>query len=199
MARQGDGAQLSENGPLELPLVDLPSAHPCYGCAACCRYVAVELDPPTVPRDYDQIHWYLTHRDVSVYIDWEGDWYVEFKTRCEHLTEAATCAAYRDRPELCSDFSVEECEKTTQEPAHREIFTSFSEFLEWFQRKRPRAFERYMSFRRGLLGKRERESKGDAAHPPGRGSTASTRGSARKRTRARTGRTTTGVQSSTSI
>jgi hypothetical protein len=90
MARQGDGAQLSENGPLELPLIDLPSAHPCYGCAACCRYVAVEFDPPTVPRDYDQIHWYLTHRDVSVYIDWEGDWYVEFKTLCEHLTARPT-------------------------------------------------------------------------------------------------------------
>jgi hypothetical protein len=186
MARKRNGPQPPENGPLELPVLDLPSAHPCYGCAACCHYVAVEIDPPTVPKDYDQVRWYLTHRDVCVYIDWEGDWYVEFKTLCEDLTEAATCASYRERPELCSDFSAEECEKTTQEPAHRVLFTSLSEFLEWFQAKRPRSFERYMNFRRTLIRKREEDSKGPAPRPRARRSRARAPG-------------TGGVQSSTSI
>ena len=186
MARKRNGSQPRGNGPLELALVDLPSAHPCYGCAACCRYVAVEIDAPTVPRDYDQIHWYLTHRDVSVYIDWEGDWYVEFTTRCEHLTEAAACGIYRERPELCSDFSAETCEKTTGEPAHRVLFTSHAQFLEWFQVKRPRSFERYMNFRRALLEKRGQESKGRSRSPRGGHSGAGVRGRA-------------GVQSSTSI
>jgi hypothetical protein len=68
--------------PLELPLVQLPSAHPCSSCGECCTYIATQIDDPQSFRDYDQIHWYLTHENVQVYVDWEGDWYLEFLTRC---------------------------------------------------------------------------------------------------------------------
>ena len=67
MAKNGNGAQPETT--MELPLADLPGSHPCAGCAACCTYVAVEIDNPSSFDDYDHIYWYLTHRDVSVYID----------------------------------------------------------------------------------------------------------------------------------
>jgi Fe-S-cluster containining protein len=156
----GNGS--ASNGKLkhfELPLLSLPGSHPCQDCGACCTYVAAEIDAPTTARDYDQIHWYLTHSGVAVYIDWEGDWFLEFEARCDHLTSAKTCDAYGDRPELCSDFSWEECEKTTQEPGHKVRFIVPGEFFAWLEKQRPKAFERYSKFRRDLLKRRQKRSR----------------------------------------
>jgi Fe-S-cluster containining protein len=87
---------------LDLPLVDLPGAHPCSGCGACCTYVATQIDDPSTFKQYENIYWYLTHENIGVYIDWEGDWYLEVQTRCRNLTEARTCGIYVDRPLVCS-------------------------------------------------------------------------------------------------
>lgn len=143
-----------ERPPSELPLLSLPSSHPCEGCAECCRYVALEIDNPTTPKDYDHIFWYLTHRDVAVYIDWEADWYVEFQTRCEHLTDFGTCGIYRERPHICSDFSWDTCERTTREPAARYRFEKAEDFFAWLEKRRPRSHARYLAFRRELLAGR---------------------------------------------
>jgi Fe-S-cluster containining protein len=140
---------------LELPLLQLPTAHPCHECGACCDYVAIEIDNPTCFKDYDNVHWYLVHRGVSVYVDWEGDWYIEFETRCEHLSDHATCAVYENRPGICSEFSWDECEKTTKEAAWKYRFVTQEEFLAWHREKRPKSFARYMKARGKLDEKRE--------------------------------------------
>src|SRR5262249_19164493 len=44
---------------LELPLVSLPSLHPCADCGACCSYVATQIDDPSTFQQYENIHWYL--------------------------------------------------------------------------------------------------------------------------------------------
>jgi Fe-S-cluster containining protein len=149
--RNGGGNGKADAAPLELPLLNLPSAHPCHACGECCRYVAIEIDAPTTNNDYDQMHWYLVHGGVSVYVDWEGDWFVEFTTRCDHLTEGATCGVYEERPKICSDFSFEECEVTTKEPAARHRFDTLEQFLAWFRERRPKSYARYAAFRRDLL------------------------------------------------
>ena len=47
----------------------LSSGVSCHNCPAmCCRYVASEIDAPTSKREYDNIRWYLMHRDVYVFI-----------------------------------------------------------------------------------------------------------------------------------
>lgn len=140
---------------LELPLLTLPSQHPCHRCGECCRYVAIEIDKPTSNRDYENVFWYLTHRDISVYVDWESDWYIEFKTVCEHLTEQATCGIYRERPQICSEFSWTTCERNTAEDAARYKFESPQQFVDWLQVKRPKSFKRYMKFREVLIEKRQ--------------------------------------------
>ena len=117
--------------------------------------MSVEVDNPSAFSDYDQIFWYLTHRGVSVYVDWEGDWYVEFETVCEHLTEARTCGIYEERPKLCSDFSWDECEVSTGESAWQYRFSKPDELLEFMKRKRPRNHERYLQAREKLLRKRQ--------------------------------------------
>ena len=161
----GNGSKAGNGTSSGLELLVLPSSHPCSACGACCSYVATEIDKPTTSRDYDQIRWYLTHRKVSVYIDWDGDWYLDFETQCEHLTEAKTCDIYEDRPELCSDFSFEECEPTTKEPAHRVQFKSSEEFFTWLQEKRPRAWKRYLAFKRALIEKRNEKAERPADPP----------------------------------
>jgi Fe-S-cluster containining protein len=151
---------------LALPLVDLPSTHPCHGCAQCCRYIATQIDDPTSFREYENIFWYLTHRDVTVYIDHDGDWYLEFRTVCKHLTPSGTCEIYAERPQICEDYSFEECEVTTREPGYRVRFDSHAELLAWMREKRPRAHGRYMRKRRELLRKRATRSR--AAAPASR-------------------------------
>ncbi len=150
---------------LELPLAQLPGAHPCAGCGACCTYVATQIDDPTTFKDYENLFWYLSHENVAVYIDWEGDWYLEFQTRCKNLTDAKTCSIYVDRPLVCSEFSFTDCEKNSGEPAAKHHFGSYEDLLGFMQTKRPKAFARYARKRRELLKARARA----AARPaPGR-------------------------------
>ena len=53
----------------------------CMECGAeCCRYIATEIDEPTCKRDYDNVRWYLLHKDVYVFVDHDDCWYVEFET-----------------------------------------------------------------------------------------------------------------------
>ena len=165
--RNGNGKLSTENISLELPMLALPSVHPCHECAACCRYIAVEIDNPTTLKDYDHVHWYLTHRGISVYIDWEGDWFVEVETVCEHLSPTKTCQIYEDRPYICSDFSWDECEKTTQENAWKVRFLSQEEFARWHQEKRPKSYQSYMKARRKLKEKRAQERAKSEGHKAG--------------------------------
>jgi Fe-S-cluster containining protein len=149
-----------ERSPLELPLVTLPASHPCRDCAQCCRYIATQIDDPTSFREYENLFWYLTHRDVSVYIDHDGDWYLEFRTECRHLSPSGTCGIYAERPQICETYSFEECEVTTREPGYRHRFQSYTELLDWLRAKRPRAYERYMRRRREMLKRRRQRTEG---------------------------------------
>ena len=159
MPKKKDSNGAGANGAptrMELPLATLPQVHPCSGCGRCCTYVAVEIDNPSSFEEYDNIYWYLTHKGVSVYVDWESDWYIEFETVCEHLSDAKTCNIYEERPKICSDFSWDECEHSTQEPAWKFRFEKPQELLDFLEAKRPRNFERYMKEREKLLQKREK-------------------------------------------
>ena len=140
---------------LELPLVTLPGAHPCANCGDCCTYVATQIDDPGTFKEYENLHWYLTHENVGVYIDWDGDWYLEFKTRCKNLTDAKTCGIYETRPLVCSEFSFNDCERNSGEPGWKHYFNSQEELVEYLRTKRPRAYERYQKKRRELLRKRK--------------------------------------------
>ena len=153
---KSNGKDRTGRSPFELPLLNLPSAHPCHECGDCCRYIALEIDDPTSFTDHDNIYWYLAHRDVSVYVDFEGDWFVEFVTVCENLSEEITCSVYEDRPKMCSDFSWDECERTTGEPAWKYRFEKPEEYHNWHLEKRPRSFERYVKSREKM--KRRRQS-----------------------------------------
>jgi len=109
----------------------------CQRCATCCKHVALEIDRPTTKREYDNIRWYLLHKDVSVFIDHERNWYVEFKTPCLELTDENRCSNYNDRPRICRDHGAEdfECEIRGEDDPHVHLFTTAREFEDFLDRR----------------------------------------------------------------
>jgi Fe-S-cluster containining protein len=111
---------------------------PCPKCdAQCCRHVALEIDKPTTKKDYDNIRWYLIHKNVSVFIDNDGGWYVKFESPCEHIADDYKCGYYEQRPKICRDYPEEDqlCEFEGEEDYYTDLFNSENEFVEYLERK----------------------------------------------------------------
>jgi len=46
----------------------------CDKCTGlCCRYFALPIETPEEKADYDDIRWYLCHKDINVFVE-DGDW-----------------------------------------------------------------------------------------------------------------------------
>ena len=137
------------------------SDHPCFQCVQCCTYVAIEIDTPTTMKEYDYIVWYLYHEGVSVFVDWEKNWYIKFETRCGHLTPQGLCDIYSLRPAICKDFDWRECEnRDSTEPADKWLFETSDQFLHWFEKKRPKTYKRFQKYMRARHGSGEDEELG---------------------------------------
>lgn len=83
----------------------------CMDCTAeCCKHVAIQIDAPASKEDFEAIASYLRHENVSVYKDNEGDWLVEFKTRCRQL-DGNRCKAFKtnSQPMTCREYSIGNC------------------------------------------------------------------------------------------
>ncbi len=108
--------------------------NPCHPCTMCCEYVTVELDRPRSKTDYDALMWHLLHEDTNVFIDHDGDWYVEFQSRCTALNESGECSIYDERPKVCRDHDRENCEASGGSP-YREHFATKSQLIRYLKRK----------------------------------------------------------------
>ena len=90
----------------ELP----PDANLCDYCTAkCCRYIALPIDAPTCWNDYDEMRWFLAHKDISIFVD-DGSWYLMVHRDCEHLLPDNRCGVYHDRMQICRDYTTDNCE-----------------------------------------------------------------------------------------
>ncbi len=141
-----------------LPLVSKQDDHPCFNCAKCCQYVAIEIDKPTTSNEYDQIVWYLYHGKVSVFVDWDAVWHVKFDSDCANLTPTGLCGVYDRRPAICKDFDWRECENhmTPEEgPPDKWLWHTGEEFLVWLAERRPKAHARYQEWLRAKYAKGE--------------------------------------------
>jgi Fe-S-cluster containining protein len=82
----------------------------CNHCRAkCCRYFAFPIDKPTDWQDFDYLRWYLMHERASVFIE-EGCWYMLVHNPCQHLREDQRCDIYDTRPQICRDYTTQDCE-----------------------------------------------------------------------------------------
>ncbi len=111
----------------------------CDSCAAlCCRYFALEIDPPESVVDYDNIRWYLMHEHVVVFIE-EGHWYLGVLTRCKHLQPDNRCGIYETRPRICRTYTTDNCDYHGAEYNYDVLFTSSEQLREYAEKqlKRP--------------------------------------------------------------
>lgn len=107
----------------------------CEHCtAACCRYVAVPLDRLRTVRDYDDVRWYLMHQGVSVFVE-DGDWYIQFQTRCKNLAADNRCGIYTTRPAICRDYQPGDCDYAGGAYGYDNLFTHPGQIDEYYETK----------------------------------------------------------------
>lgn len=96
----------------------------CEHCTgACCRYIALPIETPEDRSDFDDIRWYLIHEEVSVFVE-DGEWFISFATKCRHLRDDHMCGIYSTRPQICRDYTTENCDYHSGDYGWEEHFTS---------------------------------------------------------------------------
>lgn len=112
--------------------------NPCHGCTKCCEYVALEIDKPTTKKDFDQIRWFLAHKDVLIYIDHDNSWNIQFNARCEKLNENNWCEIYDKRPYICGAHSSENCDQHGVGESSKILWATLEEFESWMIKNKPK-------------------------------------------------------------
>lgn len=105
----------------------------CLACHGCCNYVTVGLDFPRSKDQKDSYSWYLSHRNVEIYIDNDNDWNLLFKTPCNHLQPGGVCGIYEKRFEICRDYEADSCSRTGKD--HKILFKTADEMMRYLQRR----------------------------------------------------------------
>ena len=82
----------------------------CDHCTAkCCRYFALPIETPEEWADYEFIRWYVLHQKATIFCE-DNDWYLMVHSECRHLREDHRCGIYTTRPQICRDYTTENCE-----------------------------------------------------------------------------------------
>ncbi len=108
----------------------------CDKCTGlCCRYFALPIETPEDKEDYDDVRWYLCHKDVTVFVE-EGDWYINLNNKCKSLSEKDyRCKIYNKRPKICKGYSMSDCDLTEGEYDYELHFTSDKQMEEYIKIK----------------------------------------------------------------
>lgn len=82
----------------------------CNHCSAkCCKYFALPIEQPTTRDDWEFIRWFLLHDAATLFRE-DDDWYLLVHTPCKHLQADNRCGIYHTRPQVCREYSTDECE-----------------------------------------------------------------------------------------
>jgi uncharacterized protein len=113
-----------------------------YCTAKCCRYFALPIDTPDTREEFDYLRWYMIHGRVSLFVD-EGTWYLMVHADCRHLLPDNRCGNYDDRPQICRDYTTDNCEYD-DDATYDQFFETPEQLWEYAeaylpQKKRPRA------------------------------------------------------------
>ena len=106
---------------------------PCGNCAMCCKYISIILKKPKNSHDIDNIYWYLLHEGITVCILEKNIWVIKIDTKCKNLAGSGLCKNYSSRPDVCRDYSFEQCERYGDEHILH-IFKNVGEFFSYIKR-----------------------------------------------------------------
>ena len=66
----------------------------------------------------------------------EGDWYLNIKNKCKHLSEKDyQCHIYNDRPKICRGYTISDCDFAEGEYDYELHFTSDRQMEEYINIK----------------------------------------------------------------
>lgn len=90
---------------------DLPAdANLCAHCTGkCCRYFALPIEEPESKSEFEYLRWYLLHGRASLFTE-DDTWYLLVHTDCKHLLPDNRCGIYETRPQICRDYTTDNCE-----------------------------------------------------------------------------------------
>lgn len=113
-----------------------PKEQPCRKCTGrCCRYFALQIDTPRSWDDYDNIRWYLSHREVTVFVE-KGKWYLNIKNPCRHLSKRDfRCRNYDLRPHICRTYSTDSCDLNGSQYDYQMYFQNDRHMEEYMRTK----------------------------------------------------------------
>ncbi len=95
----------------------------CEHCTGhCCKYLALPLDPPATARDFDDMRWYLMHEGVLIFVE-DGEWFIQFATRCRNLLPNNMCGIYESRPRICREYKAGDCDYIGGDYGYDHLFT----------------------------------------------------------------------------
>ncbi len=108
----------------------------CEECSGlCCRYFALPIETPEDKGDYDDIRWYLCHKDITVFVE-DGDWYLNVKNKCRHLSgKDHRCLIYDKRPRICRGYRHGTCDYVEGEYDYELHFTNDKQMAEYIKIK----------------------------------------------------------------
>jgi len=108
----------------------------CDKCTGlCCRYFALPIETPEDKGDYDDIRWFLCHKDITVFVE-KGDWYINIKNKCRHLSEKDNhCRIYPKRPRICRQYRHADCDYVEGEYDYELHFTDDKQMEEYIKVK----------------------------------------------------------------
>jgi Fe-S-cluster containining protein len=100
----------------------------------CCRYFVLEIDKPESRRQFDDVRWYLVHEGTFVFIE-KKKWYLGVYARCKHLMADNRCGIYEKRPQICRDYSTENCDYHGGDYGWEKLFSSAEQLEEYAKEK----------------------------------------------------------------
>ncbi len=107
----------------------------CLKCSAdCCKDVSVHLNTPRTKKDWEEIRFLTAHKNIHVYKDNEGDWLVEFFTKCEKLKNEK-CEIYPKRPFICRNHDADDCVKNGSGKYYKILFEKIEDVDNYLKEK----------------------------------------------------------------
>ena len=114
-------------------MVEKSQCDKCTGL--CCRYFALPLETPEDKGDYDDIRWFLCHKNITVFVE-DGDWYINIKNKCKHFSvKENRCRIYNKRPRICRQYSHKDCDYVEGKYDYELHFTSAKQMEEYIRIK----------------------------------------------------------------
>ncbi len=114
----------------------------CGRCTKCCEYINIRLDTPHTEEEFDNILWYLLHKDVYVWISKQGKWYVRFNTLCKPLKKGR-CKEYAARPMLCREYDQKKCEHYKPSKQEKIAFHTKKQLLSYLKKRKKQFYGFY--------------------------------------------------------